>query len=486
MQTTTVSIRCLRVWVTAHDIINIPAHPTLTPYSFFHETASEYTHSNLDPTIESNDQPSTSSTAQQQQQSGQDAAQSEPSAVDHSDAMEAVMQLAQAASQQQYDSEQHSQHGHLENPEVHHESLPVNNADGSTGGVKRGEKRRSSQSGSTSGAAAGGRRASKAARQQDEEQDLSSAAAAAAATEGASLPFPDSWSEGNIPAEIQKAYQQHLAQAQANLAQQQQQTQSSSSASLSHDDASQAQGSGGAFKPTRQLSTSKRAAQNRAAQRAFRERRDKYVKVLESKATRLEAAIRIATECKRRYVEALQAIDGLRQDNHTLRVALAALSGSGDNAGPGPVMKADDLAKELPEIPLLTTQEEEEVLGSVGGQTGMAGRSAGGSGSGSVSASGGGQSLDSLSAVAAAAAAAAAQGDGTGAGTDGGKMTQQQQQGAGEGDESVSTPPTPTSAGEGKGVSAAAATENTNASGVSLPPVPSATTSSTTGGASAQ
>lgn len=485
MQTTTVSIRCLRVWVTAHDIINIPAHPTLTPYSFFHETASEYTHSNLDPTIESNDQPSTSSTAQQQQQSGQDAAQSEPSAVDHSHAMEAVMQLAQAASQQQYDSEQHSQHGHLENPEVHHESLPVNNADGSTGGAKRGEKRRSSQSGSTSGAAAGGRRASKEARQQDEEQDLSSAAATAAATEGASLPFPDSWSEGNIPAEIQKAYQQHLAQAQANLAQQQQQTQSSSSASLSHDDASQAQGSGGAFKPTRQLSTSKRAAQNRAAQRAFRERRDKYVKVLESKATRLEAAIRIATECKRRYVEALQTIDGLRQDNHTLRVALAALSGSGDNAGPGPVMKADDLAKELPEIPLLTTQEEEEVLGSVGGQTGMSGGSAGGSGSGSVSASGGGQSLDSLSAVA-AAAAAAAHGDGTGAGTDGGKVTQQQQ-GAGEGDESVSTPPTPTSAGEGKGVSAAAAvTENTNASGVSLPPVPSATTSSTTGGASAQ
>ncbi|KAJ1019240.1 hypothetical protein NDA13_006160 [Ustilago tritici] len=452
--------------------------------------SSEYTHSNLDPTIESNDQPSTSSTAQQQQQSGQDAAQSEPSAVDHSHAMEAVMQLAQAASQQQYDSEQHSRHGHLENPEVHHESLPVNNADGSTGGAKRGEKRRSSQSGSTSGAAAGGRRASKAARQQDEEQDLSSAAAAvAAATEGASLPFPDSWSEGNIPAEIQKAYQQHLAQAQANLAQQQQQTQSSSSASLSHDDASQAQGSGGAFKPTRQLSTSKRAAQNRAAQRAFRERRDRYVKVLESKATRLEAAIRIATECKRRYVEALQTIDGLRQDNHTLRVALAALSGSGDNAGPGPVMKADDLAKELSEIPLLTTQEEEEVLGSVGGQTGMSGGSAGGSGSGSVSASGGGQSLDSLSAVAAAAAAAAAQGDGTGAGTDGDKVTQQQQQqqqGAGEGDESVSTPPTPTSAGEGKGVSAAAVTENTNASGVLLPPVPSATTSSTTGGASAQ
>ncbi|KAJ1020929.1 hypothetical protein NDA18_005776 [Ustilago nuda] len=448
--------------------------------------SSEYTHSNLDPTIETNDQPSTSSTAQQQQQSGQDAAQSEPSAVDHSHAMEAVMQLAQAASQQQYDSEQHSQHGHLENPEVHHESLPVNNADGNTGGAQRGEKRRSSQSGSTCGAAAGGRRASKAARQQDEEQHLSSAAAAAtaaaaaAATEGASLPFPDSWSEGNIPAEIQKAYQQHLAQAQANLAQQQQQTQSSSSASFSHDDASQAQGSGGAFKPTRQLSTSKRAAQNRAAQRAFRERRDKYVKVLESKATRLEAAIRIATECKRRYVEALQTIDGLRQDSHTLRVALAALSGSGDNAGPGPVMKADDLAKALPEIPLLTTQEEEEVLGSVGGQTGMSGGSAGGSGS--ASASGGGQSLDSLSAVA-AAAAAAAHGDGTGAGTDGAKVTQQQ--GAGEGDESVSTPPTPTSAGEGKGVSAAAP-ENTNASGMSLAPVPSATTSSTTGGASAQ
>ena len=119
-------------------------------------------------------------------------------------------------------------------------------------------------------------------------------------------------------------------------------------------------------KPVRQLSSSKRAAQNRAAQRAFRERRDKYVKELEGKAAQLESALRQAEESRIRYVDALTTIDGLRQDNHSLRVAIAALGGHVAGPPPAPLRIADHLDKE------------------------------------------GQQNLDSLSAVAAAAAAAAA------------------------------------------------------------------------------
>ncbi|KAN0062894.1 hypothetical protein ACQY0O_004715 [Thecaphora frezii] len=90
-----------------------------------------------------------------------------------------------------------------------------------------------------------------------------------------------------------------------------------------------------AGKSSRQLSTSKRAAQNRAAQRAFRERRDKYVKELEGKAARLEEALRSADEHRKRHRDAIVTIDELRQDNHSLRVALAALGGH--VAGPPPV-----------------------------------------------------------------------------------------------------------------------------------------------------
>ncbi len=89
------------------------------------QTASEYTHSNLDPTVPAHEQ------QQDVSQSGTDAAAVHDNS--HAHAMEAVMQLAQAASQQQYDhqsaaehhdEQQHEQHGHIENPEVHHDSLP--------------------------------------------------------------------------------------------------------------------------------------------------------------------------------------------------------------------------------------------------------------------------------------------------------------------------------------------------------------------------
>jgi len=362
--------------------------------------------------------------------------------------MEAVMQLAQAASQQQYD--EHQQHGQVENPDVHHDSLPVNNSEesGAAGVEKRGEKRRQSHS---SVGARGGKNA------RQDEQDVASAAAAAAAA-AANLPFPDSWSEGTIPAEFQKAYQQHLASGGFTSASPTQEDPSSSTASPS--------------KPARQLSTSKRAAQNRAAQRAFRERREKYVKVLESKSSRLEVAIRVATECKRRYMEALQTIDGLRGDNHTLRVALAALSGSSIE-GNAPPSKAEELIATLPEIPLVTTDEEEAVLAGV--QQGHAGAGMGAGGEGGN----GGQSLDSLSAVAAAAAAAVGQESAGASQTD--EAAQSQPQNA-ESQPEASRFGAALAKDSDAQVTAAsdAKANNANAgtSGVSLPPVP--TTTSTT------
>ncbi|KAK7203012.1 hypothetical protein BZA70DRAFT_269613 [Myxozyma melibiosi] len=61
----------------------------------------------------------------------------------------------------------------------------------------------------------------------------------------------------------------------------------------------------------RQLSTSKRAAQNRAAQRAFRQRKECYIKDLEAKFDELKASKAI--------------IDGLRAENVQLRDYILAL-----------------------------------------------------------------------------------------------------------------------------------------------------------------
>ncbi|GAC95347.1 hypothetical protein PHSY_002922 [Pseudozyma hubeiensis SY62] len=402
-----------------------------SPPSNILQTASEYTHSNLDPHI---------SNASESAPPAAEAAPAEAAVqdADHAHAMEAVMQLAQAASQQQYDQQhsadsdameqEHQQHGHVENPHVHHDSLPVNNGEDSAGGEKRGSKRRSSLHASPT-AAGRGRRGSKAARNDDDHDvaEAAAAAAVAAAQNGDNLPFPESWSDGNLPAEIQKAYQQHLAQAQANL--------SSTPPATEESPATAANASSPSFKPTRQLSTSKRAAQNRAAQRAFRERRDKYVKVLESKAARLEVAINVATECKRRYAETLQTIDGLRQDNHTLRVALAALSGSNVEGQAPPASKADDLLAALPEIPQLTTDEEESVLqGQASGQ----------------------QSLDSLSAVAAAAAAAV-----DGSASDAGRVAEETGGDQPESQEAVSSKGTESSVALPQPPSASAASPST-------------------------
>ncbi|KAI0279496.1 hypothetical protein BGY98DRAFT_876763, partial [Russula aff. rugulosa BPL654] len=73
---------------------------------------------------------------------------------------------------------------------------------------------------------------------------------------------------------------------------------------------------------TRTLSQSKRAEQNRKAQRAFRERRDQHVKALESRSQLLDAALASADEANRRWEECRALVDQLRIENAALRAAL--------------------------------------------------------------------------------------------------------------------------------------------------------------------
>ncbi|PPQ99743.1 hypothetical protein CVT24_009726 [Panaeolus cyanescens] len=78
-------------------------------------------------------------------------------------------------------------------------------------------------------------------------------------------------------------------------------------------------GQSGAARP---LSSSKRAEQNRKAQRAFRERRDQHVKALESRSQLLDAALASADEANRRWEECRALVDQLRVENTALRAAL--------------------------------------------------------------------------------------------------------------------------------------------------------------------
>ncbi|KAJ2918576.1 hypothetical protein MD484_g1891, partial [Candolleomyces efflorescens] len=73
----------------------------------------------------------------------------------------------------------------------------------------------------------------------------------------------------------------------------------------------------------RALSNSKRAEQNRKAQRAFRERRDQHVKFLESRSQLLDAALQSADEANRRWEECRALVDQLRVENAALRAALS-------------------------------------------------------------------------------------------------------------------------------------------------------------------
>jgi len=87
----------------------------------------------------------------------------------------------------------------------------------------------------------------------------------------------------------------------------------------------------------RTLSQSKRAEQNRKAQRAFRERRDQHVKALESRSQLLDAALASADEANRRWEECRALVDQLRIENAALRAALSQsqMLGSGSSAAPG-------------------------------------------------------------------------------------------------------------------------------------------------------
>ncbi|KAG8691748.1 hypothetical protein FRC11_011128 [Ceratobasidium sp. 423] len=74
----------------------------------------------------------------------------------------------------------------------------------------------------------------------------------------------------------------------------------------------------------RPLNNSKRAEQNRKAQRAFRERRDQHVKQLESRSAMLDVALANADEANRRLEDQRILVEQLRAENQALRTALSA------------------------------------------------------------------------------------------------------------------------------------------------------------------
>ncbi|KAH0827840.1 hypothetical protein J3R83DRAFT_3466 [Lanmaoa asiatica] len=85
----------------------------------------------------------------------------------------------------------------------------------------------------------------------------------------------------------------------------------------------------------RQLSQSKRAEQNRKAQRAFRERRDQP---LESRSQLLDAALASADEANRRWEECRALVDQLRIENAALRAALSGQAQLNGSLAPGQIL----------------------------------------------------------------------------------------------------------------------------------------------------
>ncbi|GES90356.1 putative transcription factor kapC [Rhizophagus clarus] len=71
--------------------------------------------------------------------------------------------------------------------------------------------------------------------------------------------------------------------------------------------------------PTRQLTNSKRAAQNRAAQRAFRQRKDRYIKDLEAKAKELETTKKQLETLQKEKAEMAVIIRNLKNENAKLK-----------------------------------------------------------------------------------------------------------------------------------------------------------------------
>ncbi|ELU42550.1 bZIP transcription factor domain-containing protein [Rhizoctonia solani AG-1 IA] len=76
---------------------------------------------------------------------------------------------------------------------------------------------------------------------------------------------------------------------------------------------------------SRPLNNSKRAEQNRKAQRAFRERRDQHVKQLESRSAMLDVALANADEANRRLEDQRILVEQLRAENQALRTTLALI-----------------------------------------------------------------------------------------------------------------------------------------------------------------
>lgn len=79
---------------------------------------------------------------------------------------------------------------------------------------------------------------------------------------------------------------------------------------------------------SRTVTQTKRAEQNRRAQKAFRERRDQHVRELEARSTMLDQAIADANESQRRYEECRHLVDALRLENQRLLAALEQYTSS--------------------------------------------------------------------------------------------------------------------------------------------------------------
>ncbi|KAF8320658.1 hypothetical protein DL93DRAFT_2073277 [Clavulina sp. PMI_390] len=83
----------------------------------------------------------------------------------------------------------------------------------------------------------------------------------------------------------------------------------------------------------RPVNPSKRAEQNRKAQRAFRERRDAHVKELETRSTMLEQALANLDETNRQLEECRHIINALRSENQRLSAALQQYTGGAVPSG---------------------------------------------------------------------------------------------------------------------------------------------------------
>ncbi|KIM50896.1 hypothetical protein SCLCIDRAFT_743045 [Scleroderma citrinum Foug A] len=134
------------------------------------------------------------------------------------------------------------------------------------------------------------------------------------------------------------------------------QSQSEQQQDINGDQSSSKTGPGG-----RQLSQSKRAEQNRKAQRAFRERRDQHVKALESRSQLLDAALASADEANRRWEECRTLVDQLRIENAALRAALSQAQTQLGQMGQASALAQSSLPQQQPQQPQPQDSKEEKI-----------------------------------------------------------------------------------------------------------------------------